>query len=234
MPIRLGRLAGLSTFRSTWSRHKPMPLELCEPGELYLGDDPPHDYIETQVFYLGYGRNAWHSTWTNKYYPNSISFSDIELKEIAEGRRVQGHVFKIEAMPMFVLKSESCTFGICEINNRSEYEYSALQKRIEGDRPSKFLSHFPGSDRNWLLVFNLQHQQIPLMSHEKYVLTSKSIGRQQSLRWEKRTVGDNCRFLVFCDFLLDKLTTIPEHNTIKMNHLTTSIVRIACEPRIPM
>ena len=110
---------------------------------------------------------------------------------------------------MFVLKFESCTFGICEINNRSEYEYSALLKRIDGDRPSRFVSHFPGSGLNWLLTFNLQQQQIPLMSDENYVLTSVNVGGQYSLRWEKRTVADDYRFLVFCDFLLDKFTRMP-------------------------
>jgi hypothetical protein len=79
-----------------------MALILSEPNELEVGDGFPHDFIKTQVFYLGYGRNAWYSTWTNRYYSHSVSFSEDELKHTAEKRRVQGSVFNIQSMMMFV------------------------------------------------------------------------------------------------------------------------------------
>jgi len=71
---------------------------------------------------------------------------------------------------MFVLKFECGTFGICEINNRSEYEYSKLLERIERNSHSKFFHHFPESRLNWLLVFNLQQQTIPNLKQEYYAL----------------------------------------------------------------
>lgn len=40
------------------------------------------------ILYLAYGRNAWQSTWVNKYYPGSLSVLKSSLQKLAEKRRV--------------------------------------------------------------------------------------------------------------------------------------------------
>jgi hypothetical protein len=186
-----------------------MPLNLVEPSELKVGDCPPHDFAETQVFYLGYGRNAWHSTWTNKYYPDYISFSELELKGIAERERKQGSVFKIQSMPMFVLMYQLETLGFCLINDRSQYEFNDLLDRINSDSIFKLFHHFPPSRQNWLLVFNLNPQEIPNLKYEEFAIKSVSLGRQ-NLFWEECAVQESRGFLEFCEHVLDRLTSTPE------------------------
>ena len=106
-----------------------MFVNAIEPGSIKIGRKPFLDFANTKVYYLGYGRNAWNSTWINRYDRGRISFVDAELKRAAEEWRVQGSVFKIEPLPLFVMRTARGTFGICEINTRSAHEVQrAAQK----------------------------------------------------------------------------------------------------------
>ena len=69
-----------------------MFMQAIEPSEIRIGRQPFPRFAETQVFYLGYGRNAWNATWINRYDPGSMSFNDADLRTAAEARRVQGSV----------------------------------------------------------------------------------------------------------------------------------------------
>ena len=71
-----------------------MFMQAIEPSEIRIGRQPFPRCAETQVFYLGYGRNAWNATWINRYDPGSMSFNDADLRTAAEARRVQGSVFR--------------------------------------------------------------------------------------------------------------------------------------------
>jgi hypothetical protein len=76
-----------------------------EPSSLPLLDILPQDLVMSNTWYLGYGRNAWHSTWINRYYPKCISFSIETLKKEAEKRRTQGTVFRIQSYRLRLIDS---------------------------------------------------------------------------------------------------------------------------------
>ncbi|MCI0563342.1 MAG: hypothetical protein MN733_33110 [Nitrososphaera sp.] len=211
----------LETFRLVMGPHKvyrtldaaiyasQVSLDLVEPYAVKTGGYPPLDFTETQVFYLGYGRNAWNSNWTNKYYPNSISFRIDELKELAEKRRVQGSVFTIEAIPMLVLSYKSEKFGICEINDRSEDEYLSLSRMIDRNCPDNLFSYLPESNSNLLLIFNVKCRSIPDLEYSNSAFKAVSRGPHIRLDWEGYIIKRKFLFLQFTGRLLDRLTRTP-------------------------
>jgi len=60
------------------------------------------------VFVLIRGRNAWHSTWVQKYQgPGAVYATRVAAKDAAERQRVQGSTFYIRAVPALLLESEA-------------------------------------------------------------------------------------------------------------------------------
>lgn len=179
-----------------------MFMQAIEPSEIRIGRQPFPRCAETQVFYLGYGRNAWNATWINRYDPGSMSFNDADLRTAAEARRVQGSVFRIESLPLFVIGSARGTFGVCEINARSGCEYSDLLERIDRDCPSRFFGHLPRISQNWLLVFKLDRRRLPKAKYKSIAVRSASVGAKYRLRWEQVTPEPRQLFLGFCERLV--------------------------------
>jgi hypothetical protein len=81
-------------------------------------DFVPHKVSVGKAFYLFYGRNAWHSTWINKYYDGSVEGKVKTLKNFAENQRVQGNVFNIRELPALVFQSDRFTYAVIELNAR--------------------------------------------------------------------------------------------------------------------
>jgi hypothetical protein len=187
-----------------------MPLQLIEPSSIWVKGAVPLTCHSTGVHYLGYGRNAWHATWANKYYPNSVSFDADELKRLAENRRVQGSVFRIQSVPLLVLRRRRSSLGIMPINERSKYEYDNLIRTIKYNRPAFFWRFFPSSSRNWLLVFNLtsvSHETVPFTP---LLLKSVSGGPNYHLYWvDQRPAPDCHQFQEFAVFLSEYLLSVP-------------------------
>jgi hypothetical protein len=178
-----------------------MFLNAIDPETISLDPEPFIGFGKTRVFYLSYGRNAWYATWINKYYPDSMSFDQAAIKHAAEERRVQGSVFRIESLPLFVVKRASGTYGICEINSGSAQEYDYLLRRIDRDCPSRFFRYLPSSGRNWLLAFDLDGASIPEAPYESFAIRSTSVGPRYYLRWKDVEPEPRQAFLGFCDRL---------------------------------
>jgi hypothetical protein len=179
--------------------------ELIEPNRINITGALPKAANIQRAFYLGYGRNAWHSVWTNKYMPGSINFSAEKLKAGAEHQRVQGSVFKIEAIPMLVLQYPTNSFGIVPINDRSKFEYDLIRKRMGKDSSQNFWNYLPHSRQNWLLILALEE----LPKREKFVsskILSRSIGGNYRLVWEPAKGADFHQFLTFAKSLSRRLT----------------------------
>jgi hypothetical protein len=161
-------------------------MENIEPEDIPITGRLPIQYTFTYMYYLGYGRNAWHSTWINRYYPDSVSFDEQSLKDQAERLRVQGNVFKIEAVPALVLGFTSNSFALISINERATWYYNELIRDISGDRTTNFWRHLPPSSGNSVIVLRLgatapQPQRFrPTISH------SSSAGGQYLLNWDVR------------------------------------------------
>jgi hypothetical protein len=105
------------------SRPLPRSAVLCdsrlEPvSSRAVIDEAVQDVFVSRVAYLFYGRNAWHSTWIQRYYTSkSIGFTTSEVIAVAETNRVQGSVFNIEEIPCLVLRCASQTIYLVEINS---------------------------------------------------------------------------------------------------------------------
>jgi hypothetical protein len=111
------------------------------------------------VYFLTNGRNAWHSTWINRYGPRSISGRLSTVRQWAEQRRVQGSVFYIERMPALVLQADDLTLVGVEVNPSQQMGTGAavfggepLAGRVieaySGVRPNTVLwLHTPGNHR---------------------------------------------------------------------------------------
>ncbi|HVU19535.1 MAG TPA: hypothetical protein VHE09_02315, partial [Rhizomicrobium sp.] len=166
-------------------------------------ESSPIDRSVVGAYYLGYGRNAWHSTWVNIYIPQSISFDLGELKALAEKLRTQGSVFKIQAIPMLLLRYPKETFGIVPINEAGKYEYDLLIETMQKDEMQNFWKYLPAHSKNWLLSFRLEPKVlVNLKPFSPILFRGHSGGTQHSLAWAtKRPAPDYKQFLSFADRL---------------------------------
>lgn len=88
------------------------------------------------VYFLHYGRNAWHSTWIKRYQPNHF-FRDIRsVKALVDRRKWQGTVLYLDVLPAIQFEFAASRFVLTEINT---------------DRPFKnFKKQFPHQLANTL------------------------------------------------------------------------------------
>ena len=179
-----------------------MAFNLVAPDLIETNGVLPSRRFRTHAFYLGYGRNAWHSTWTNIYNPHSVSPSVLDLKQRAEKQRVQGSVFRIETIPMLVLEYPRHSFGICPINEGSQYEFAVLLTRIGQYPRDQFWKAFPGRSRNWLLTFDLEDTKLPPTQFQPCKLVSHSLGSMYCLGWTEQQGKPHLQFLTFSETLM--------------------------------
>jgi hypothetical protein len=106
-------------------------VTLVDPLKFRNYYDRPRGAVDTNLLYLGYGRNAWHSTWINRYYQGSVSFFEKQLKDTAEGLRVQGSQFKISSRPAIVLNFEIAPIAIMSVNDRPFASYEDLLGEVK-------------------------------------------------------------------------------------------------------
>jgi hypothetical protein len=187
-----------------------MPLTLIELRDISVNSELPKKCHLSRAFYLGYGRNAWRSTWTNIYMPGLVSFDVGELKNKAEKLRVQGSVFKIEAIPMLVLRYSGKSIGLSAINDGSKYEYDRLLKVLGEALPATFWQELPPRSQNWMLTFELTGVEPKLeRAHESFsplIYKSKSGGTQHGLGWQLLNNGKTFeQFLGFVDVLIARI-----------------------------
>ena len=69
-----------------------------------------------KIYYCYYGRNAWYSTWVQKYYKNCMHASFDSAKGFAEINRKQGSVFYIKELPALYIESGSYPILVTQIN----------------------------------------------------------------------------------------------------------------------
>ena len=141
------------------------------------------------VLYLAYGRNAWQSTWINRYYPGSISVSKSSLQELAEKRRVQGSVFRIEARPSLMIKFKTRNLVLVALNRGHTSDYSALLSEIKPfDLRAfwlTFLCQFWQERPNFLVVLNLVQWRPDLWHNNDHSFVASSRGSNRHLAWTR-------------------------------------------------
>lgn len=69
-----------------------------------------------RILYVRDGRNAWHSTWVQRYYPSSFHDEWAKAVEFAESQRVQGSVFSIRQLPVLRFQTAMGSLLVGELN----------------------------------------------------------------------------------------------------------------------
>ncbi len=95
-----------------------------------------------KLFFLVAGRNAWHSTWINRYTPGSLQTSFLGATSEAEKRRVQGTTFVIKEIPALKLSSKA---GHLLVRQLQALGYQVLQAP-DGRQGLETLLATPGID----------------------------------------------------------------------------------------
>lgn len=153
-----------------------------------------NDIVEARtgrVLYLGSGRNAYHNTWVKHYFPNCISKNVGNLKNAAEGKRVQGSTFKIEAIPALFWKFQDGTYAIiAEINEKYERApYDLMEKRLLANGIKALAKTDSGLNRDWLIPLSATEADFIGKDPKNTRLDSYSNGRNYRLSWMPSKVG---------------------------------------------
>jgi hypothetical protein len=71
-----------------------------------------------KLYYVHDGRNAWHSTWVQRYSEGCMHSTLESAQRYSENKRVQGSVFYILELPAVVFQGESLALAITQINTK--------------------------------------------------------------------------------------------------------------------
>ena len=71
-----------------------------------------------KLWYVYDGRNAWHSTWVQRYGEGCMHTSRSTAEEYSERKRVNGSVFYLQEMPALQFDAEAGTLFVTQFNVR--------------------------------------------------------------------------------------------------------------------
>lgn len=92
------------------------PLSKLQPNYIEDSNDVV-SRIKTGILYFVFsGRNAWHSTWVQKYTDGCMHTNLQSAKNYVETKRVQGTVFNIIQLPCLIIESNDLKLYFTEIN----------------------------------------------------------------------------------------------------------------------
>lgn len=176
-----------------------------------------------KLYFVHNGRNAWHSTWTQKYHPDCIHLSMQSAKAYCEKHRNNGTVFYILEMPALELHSGSSTVLITQINAASplagytattgialdeDQQDDALPSGLRwrvGDPLNAVANSFlpdsdawpapPPSDEKIIILgcVVLKSPLMPLAGMELRSWKSWSAGARHPLQWKDHAIRRSCR-----------------------------------------
>ena len=188
-------------------RKKYCSLNRIAPGSLARRGHLPLNVHSGKMLYLGYGRNAWHSTWIRRYYPGSISFFEKDLQLLCEKHRVQGSVFRIEPVPVVYLEYRHDVVVLLAINDRPAGAYQDLLQNIVPFRLDAFWLSDEFEVDNWLITFTLPAWRPDLYPKRYHRMSSSPQGAGRPLGWSRHEAdeaqsGVSTAFLEFMPRLL--------------------------------
>ncbi len=184
-------------------RKKFCDLTKIPPDSLTNRKELPRGIYYGKLLYLGYGRNAWHSTWVRRYYPGSISFFEKDLQALCEELRVQGSVFRIEPVPAVYLEYQDDVVVLIAINDRPSTAYKFLLKNVLPFRLDGFWSAEEFKADNWLLTFTLPTWRPDLHPKRFHRMSSRPQGAGRPLSWSRLEADESTDGIIsaFADFL---------------------------------
>ena len=111
--------------------------------ELVTYHPEKHQFVSTRcvtkidaaiLYYLHYGRNAWHSTWIRRYYREGCLHSTLDSAKLtAEKLRGQGTTFTIEQMPALSIGSDIGFVFVTQINSACPLQHFLTEEIEEID-----------------------------------------------------------------------------------------------------
>lgn len=90
-----------------------------------------------KLYYVHDGRNAWHSTWVQRYLDGCMHSSLSSAIRYAESLRVRGSVYYINEIPALLLESESLVLVVTQINCTdvlAAYSSNAVRNEAASDK----------------------------------------------------------------------------------------------------
>jgi hypothetical protein len=184
-------------------------LNLINPQSLGPEHGTPLEMVSCKLLYLGYGRNAWHSTRINRYYPGSVSFFEKDLKDSAERRRVQGSSFRTSVRPALALKFKSDQLLMLCVNDKPLSSYISLLLEVSPFDLGNFWKSKALQVDNWLLTFRISGWRPDLWPERAEASAAHSQGSGRPLRWERsETKSQMNGFDTFSEDLVSRLLYI--------------------------
>lgn len=164
----------------------------------------------SKIFYCFSGRNAWYSTWAQKYSLYCMHLSIESAKRHAEERRVQGSVFYIQELPALELGTGDRRIFVTQINSSCplrEYRTRAVRKRprsgkdlIDGARECYIevgaslegaVLSFDYDSRFWVTEQPWQNSVMVLEADN--ATPSESLKSRLLKRWRSKSFGSSYR-----------------------------------------
>ena len=169
-----------------------------------------------KIYYCYYGRNAWHSTWIQRYSPSCMHLTIDSAQDHAERKRTQGSVFYIEELPSLEINVGPYRVYITQINENCplrEYRIEAVRssapvgkRKIEnaqnrylkfGVNAENLLLSFAHDSRFWIntqpssnsvmiLYTGENIKAAPLKTTKLNFWKSQSVGKYYYLSWSSR------------------------------------------------
>lgn len=143
-----------------------------------------------KLFYVIFGRNAWHDTWITRYFDGCMCSSFDEAKLVAEKRRVQGTVFHIREIPALQFVSTKLSVIITEINSEQPLKYQQEWSDDSALTLPNIYSYFtPLNQHSILRLIRLKSQSSnlfePLLKSNQFKqYKSFSKGKDYRLGWQ--------------------------------------------------
>lgn len=104
----------------------------------YVPTGEPIKKIEHGIIYFVHnGRNAWHSTWVQKYYPGCMHSTPEEAIEYCEEKRTNGSVFYIIETPAIIICFNYGKLIATQINTSSPLESYSPPWLMDSSRHTK-------------------------------------------------------------------------------------------------
>lgn len=148
------------------------------PEKMYLQKALP-----ILIHWPSYGRNAWHSTWINRYRRGALLADRNEARAYVEKNRKQGSVYRLTVMPALHLQFPTRSYVVVEINTHKPFS-----RLIE----PRFLSReITEAECLALLNPNSPIWEPPSPKHDSIIVQQTSRPSSHFQRFEDRTALPN-------------------------------------------
>lgn len=153
------------------------------------------------IYYYIYGRNAWHSTWIQRYTPMCMHTTFESAKNQAENDRKNGSVFTIRQLPALLIKSDAFDFIVTQINESNPLaEYQLVPENVLSLNPIgnqrlqkkscifSFIDSLGCNSKNWLHKQAKENSLIILKGFSS-VQFEELVENTRLMEWKSKSYG---------------------------------------------